>query len=60
MIARATFAASPLMEVPLDVVVHILSFLEPFELCVVAQVCAVRSPLAALCPLPSALSIILN
>jgi myo-inositol catabolism protein IolC len=51
MIVRATFAASPLMEVPLDVVVHILSFLEPFDLCAVAQVCTVRSLLAALCPL---------
>lgn len=43
MIDATVFAVSPLMAMPWEVLIHVLSFLDPFDLCVAAQVCSVRS-----------------
>ncbi len=43
MIDATAFAVSPLMAMPWEVLIHVLSFLDPFDLCVAAQVCSVRS-----------------
>jgi hypothetical protein len=44
MIDVRTFSVSPLLEMPWDALLHVLSFLEPFDLCSLAQVCSVPSP----------------
>lgn len=41
--AKAESDASPLLAMPWEVVLHVLSFLDPFDLCVVAQACSVRA-----------------
>jgi hypothetical protein len=42
-ISTTVFMPHPMQEMPWDVVMHILSFLNPYHLCVVAQVCSVRT-----------------
>ena len=37
MIDATAFAVSPLMAMPWEVLIHVLSFLDPFDLCVAAQ-----------------------
>jgi hypothetical protein len=44
MIDVRIFSVSPLLEMPWDTLLHVLSFLEPFDLCTVAQVCSVSPP----------------
>ena len=41
--AKAESDASPLLAMPWEVVLHVLSFLDPYDLCVVAQACSVRA-----------------
>jgi hypothetical protein len=48
MIDVRVFSVSPLLEMPWDALLHVLSFLEPFDLCTVAQVCSVHAPAFAL------------
>ena len=44
MIDVCVFSVSPLLEMPWDALLHVLSFLEPFDLCTLAQVCSVPPP----------------
>jgi hypothetical protein len=37
------FALCPLLAMPYDVVAHVMSFLDPFDLCAIAQTCRVWS-----------------
>jgi hypothetical protein len=42
-LASAVAKVNTLLQAPCEVVVHILSFLEPYDLCTVSQVCVVRT-----------------
>jgi len=46
MIDVCVFSVSPLLEMPWDALLHVLSFLEPFDLCSLAQVCSVLRQLS--------------
>jgi hypothetical protein len=41
--SAAAKKGNTLLQAPCEVVVHILSFLEPYDLCTVSQVCVVRT-----------------
>ncbi|ELR12674.1 Ras subfamily protein [Acanthamoeba castellanii str. Neff] len=47
MIDATAFTVSPLMAMPWEVLIHVLSFLDPFDLCVVAQVCSGMNEIAS-------------
>jgi hypothetical protein len=42
MIESWSYRACPLLSMPYDVLLHIMAFLQPYDLCVVAQACSVR------------------
>ncbi len=51
-----SYRACPILFMPFDALVHVMAFLDPSDLCAVAQACSVSTPTSNLCSPSSCLA----